>query len=76
MSICSKCATKSINREDIPKIIVWNAQTDEQLEKLGQVLYKENKFHLSQCEFSEENDFCRINLSYSRGCKKIISRYE
>lgn len=32
--------------EDVPEIIVWNAQTDEDLEKLGQRLYKENKLHV------------------------------
>ncbi|WP_238899684.1 four-carbon acid sugar kinase family protein [Clostridium sp. YIM B02500] len=35
-----------VKREDVPEIIVWNAQTDDQLEKLGQRLYKENKLHV------------------------------
>ncbi|MDF2524379.1 MAG: hypothetical protein K0R31_2020 [Clostridiales bacterium] len=35
-----------VKREDAPEIIVWNAQTDEQLEKLGQGLYKENKLQV------------------------------
>lgn len=35
-----------VTREEVPEIIVWNAQTDEHLEKLGQRLYKENKLHV------------------------------
>lgn len=35
-----------VKEEDVPEIIVWNAQTDEHLEKLGQKLYKENKLHI------------------------------
>jgi D-threonate/D-erythronate kinase len=35
-----------LSREDASEIIVWNTQTDEQLEKLGQDLYKENKLHI------------------------------
>jgi uncharacterized protein YgbK (DUF1537 family) len=33
-------------REGASEIIVWDAQTDEQLEKLGLSLYKENKLHV------------------------------
>jgi uncharacterized protein YgbK (DUF1537 family) len=36
----------TVKGEDVPEIIVWDAQTDEHLEKLGQSLYKENKLHV------------------------------
>lgn len=35
-----------VKREDVPEIIVWNAMTDEQLEKLGQSLYKGKKLRV------------------------------
>jgi D-threonate/D-erythronate kinase len=35
-----------LKRGNTPEIIVWNAQTDEQLEKLGNNLNKENKLHV------------------------------
>lgn len=35
-----------VKSEDVPEIIVWNAQTDEHLENLGQSLFKENRLHV------------------------------
>jgi uncharacterized protein YgbK (DUF1537 family) len=42
----AKEAERTVKREDVPEIIVWNAQTDEELERLGQRLYKENKLQV------------------------------